>query len=189
MMVDAVADGALMRKDRDEAYELLEEMASNDYQWQTERATSEKVVGMHGPNDITAIHVQLASLTKQVRALNQQQQPSEMNTSLETIMEQLATTMHAFMVNTETKIENHKSLIRKQASSIHNQEVQVGQISNLLSARTQGSLPSNTDKIPKEQVHVIILRSGKQLKQVQKESSKIIHQKDIGEEAEDSQRK
>ena len=43
MMVDAVTGGALMRKDRDEAYELLEEMASNDYQWQTEKATPEKV--------------------------------------------------------------------------------------------------------------------------------------------------
>ena len=41
-------------------------MASNDYQWQTEKATSEKVTGMYGPNDITIIHVQLALLTKQV---------------------------------------------------------------------------------------------------------------------------
>ena len=54
-------------------YKLLEEMTSNDYQWQTERVTSKKIVGMHGPNDITTIHVQLASLTKQVGALNQQQ--------------------------------------------------------------------------------------------------------------------
>jgi len=43
MMVDVAVSGALMRKDRDEAYELLEEMASNDYQRQTERATSKKV--------------------------------------------------------------------------------------------------------------------------------------------------
>ena len=30
IVVDATADGALMRKDRDEAYNLMEEMASND---------------------------------------------------------------------------------------------------------------------------------------------------------------
>ena len=59
----------------------------------------------------------------------------------------------------------------------------MGQIASLLSARTQESLPSNTDKILKEQVHAITLRSGKQLEQVQKESSEIVHQKDIGEEA------
>ena len=44
-------------------------------------------------------------------------------------------------------------------------------------------------EIPKEQVHVIALRSEKQLEHVQKESSEIVHQKDIGEEVEDNQRK
>ena len=43
MMVDAAAGGVLMRKNRDEAYELLEEIASNDYQWQTEKVKQEKV--------------------------------------------------------------------------------------------------------------------------------------------------
>ena len=70
------------------------------------------------------------------------------------------------MANTETKIENQEALIINQASSICNQEVQVGQIANILSTRAQGSLPSNTDKISKEQVHANILRSGKQLEQV-----------------------
>ena len=88
-------------------------------------------------------------------------------------MEQLATTMHAFIADTEIKIVNQETLIRNQASSIHNLEVQVGQNASLLSARAQGSLPSNTDKISKEQVHAITLRSGKQLEQV--------HQKDIEE--------
>jgi len=86
MMVDVTTGGALMRKNRDEAYELLEEMASNDYQWQAKKATSEKVVGMHGPNDITTIHAQLASLTNQMGALNHQQHPppQEKKSSLET---------------------------------------------------------------------------------------------------------
>jgi len=60
MMIDAAASGALMRKDRDKIYEQLEEMASNDYQWQLERVTPKKVAGMHGPNDIATIHIQLA---------------------------------------------------------------------------------------------------------------------------------
>ena len=90
-------------------------------------------------------------------------------------MEQLATTMHAFMADTEIKIVNQETLIRNQVASIHNLKVQVGQIASLLSARAQGSLPSNIDKIPKEQVHAISLRSGKQLEQVQKESSEMVH--------------
>jgi len=79
--------------------------------------------------------------------------------------------MYAFTAGTEIKIENQEALIRNQASSIHKLEVQVGQIASLLSARVQGSLPSNINKIPKEQVHAITLRSRKQLELVQKESS------------------
>ena len=146
---------------------------------------------MHELNDITTIHVQLTSLTNQLGAINHQHHPSsqEKKTNLEIVMEQLATTMHAIMADTEIKIENQEALIRNQASSIHNLEVQVGQNASLLFARAQGSLPSNIDKISKEQVHVIILRSGKQSEQVQKEFSKIVHQKDIKEETEDNRRK
>ena len=126
MMIDAAAGGALIGKDRDKAYKLLEEMASNNYQWQTERETPKKAANMQGPNDITTIHVQLASLTKQVGALNKQQQPPpKKKSSLETVMEQFTITMHAFMVNTETKTENQEALIKNQATSIHNLEVQV----------------------------------------------------------------
>ena len=74
---------------------------------------------MHGPNDITRIHVHLASLTKQVGALNQQQPPSEKKTSLETIMKQLVITtkscmaqIRSFMTETKTKIENQETLIK-----------------------------------------------------------------------------
>ena len=41
-MVDAAAGGALMSKTHEAAYELLEELASNNYQWPTERAMPRK---------------------------------------------------------------------------------------------------------------------------------------------------
>ena len=100
--------------------------------------------------------------------------------SLETVMEQLAKYTHAFMTATIFHLEA-KMNFKNQAASIHNLEVQIGKIASMLSARTQGSLPSNTKKNPKEQVHAITLRSGKQLEQIQKPSTGIIHQKDIGE--------
>ena len=53
MVVDATVGGALMGKNRDEAYELLEEMASNDFQWQAEKKTLKKVASMHGLDAIT----------------------------------------------------------------------------------------------------------------------------------------
>ena len=75
---------------------------------------------MHGPNDIITIHIQLASLTNQVGALNQQQpRPLEKKMSLEAIMKQLITTTKAFMAQTksfmtenETKIENQEAFIK-----------------------------------------------------------------------------
>ena len=44
MMIYAVAGGALMEKPYNEAYELLEEMTSNDFQWQ-EKKVMEKGCG------------------------------------------------------------------------------------------------------------------------------------------------
>lgn len=38
-MIDAATGGALMSKTHDEAYTLLEEMASNNYQWPSDRST------------------------------------------------------------------------------------------------------------------------------------------------------
>jgi len=43
IIIDATIGGALMGNERDEAYELLEEMASNSYQWQLDRIMSRQV--------------------------------------------------------------------------------------------------------------------------------------------------
>ena len=51
-------------------------------------------------------------------------------------------------------------MFKNHSSSIHNLEIQVGQLANSLSIRNQGSLPSNTEKNPKEQLKAITLRSG-----------------------------
>jgi len=59
MIIDATAGGALVGKERDEAYELLEEMASNSYQWQSDRAMPRKAVGVHEIDAISAIHANL----------------------------------------------------------------------------------------------------------------------------------
>ena len=45
-LVDASAGGALMKKTINEAYEQLEDMATNSYQWPKERLASKKVAGV-----------------------------------------------------------------------------------------------------------------------------------------------
>ena len=52
-------------------------------------------------------------------------------------------------------------VIQKNSASIHNFEVQIGQLSSMLKERTAGTLPSNTVTNPKEHVKAISLRSGR----------------------------
>ena len=46
-LLDALAGGVLMRKSEDEAYQLLENMAINNCQWPSEKATPKKSTGMY----------------------------------------------------------------------------------------------------------------------------------------------
>ncbi|XP_062099705.1 uncharacterized protein LOC133805537 [Humulus lupulus] len=67
-IIDAAAGGAFMSKSANEAYELLKEMATNNYQWPSERAGSNnKVAGVHELDAITTLTAQVASLTKQLQ--------------------------------------------------------------------------------------------------------------------------
>ena len=43
--IDAVAGGTLMSKIKDEAYNLIEEMTLNNFQWSAERAKPRRVGG------------------------------------------------------------------------------------------------------------------------------------------------
>ncbi|KAL5583639.1 hypothetical protein UlMin_016081 [Ulmus minor] len=70
-IVDAASNGALMSKTYNEAYALLERMASNNYQWPTERVPAgRRVAGVHEVSEITSLTAQIASL---VNTLNNQQ--------------------------------------------------------------------------------------------------------------------
>jgi len=78
--------------------------------------------------------------------------------SLEETVQQLAVSTQSFMTSTDTNLKN-------QAMTIHNLEVQARQMASLLYKGMQGSLPSNTKKNLKEQVHAITLKSGRVLEQ------------------------
>ncbi|KAL5555381.1 hypothetical protein UlMin_037617 [Ulmus minor] len=82
-----------------------------------------------------------------------------------------------FVQDTAGFIEETRANFRNQGASIHNLEHQVGKISKLLAARSQGVLPSDTDTNPKEHVKAISLRSEKELespKQVGQQRSPVV---------------
>ena len=69
-MVDAVVGGALMSKTHEAAYELLEELVSNNYQWPIEKAMLRKTVGVLELDSITSLAAQMATLSQQLGKMN-----------------------------------------------------------------------------------------------------------------------
>ncbi|KAF5458894.1 hypothetical protein F2P56_022888 [Juglans regia] len=74
-IVDAAFGGTLMSKTAEGATYLLEEMASNNYQWPTERTMTMKVLGIHKLEPLAALSVQVATLSHQISALTTQKIP------------------------------------------------------------------------------------------------------------------
>ncbi|XP_010247916.1 PREDICTED: uncharacterized protein LOC104590859 [Nelumbo nucifera] len=71
--------------------------------------------------------------------------------------------MTKFIASAETRFQN-------QEASIKNLETQVGQLAQMISSRVQGTLPSNTEANPREQVQAITLSRGKELQEVEKKA-------------------
>ncbi|XP_062080535.1 uncharacterized protein LOC133785303 [Humulus lupulus] len=69
-IIDAAAGGAFMSKSANKAYDLLKEMAMNNYQWPTERQITKKVAGMIELDAISMLIAQVASLMKQLQQNN-----------------------------------------------------------------------------------------------------------------------
>ncbi|KAH9681318.1 hypothetical protein KPL71_026936 [Citrus sinensis] len=70
LMVDASANGALLLKSYTEAYEILEKIANNNYQWPSARQpTTRGSAGVHNIDAITALSAQVTSLTNMVKAM------------------------------------------------------------------------------------------------------------------------
>ena len=54
-MIDAAAGGTINNKTPEEAYEFIEEMSLNNYQWQVMRTKPTKIVGIYNVDSITML--------------------------------------------------------------------------------------------------------------------------------------
>ncbi|PPS16582.1 hypothetical protein GOBAR_AA03994 [Gossypium barbadense] len=63
-----------------------------------------------------------------------------------------------FIMVLETHFQNTKTALKNQQASIQGLETQIGQLSKLISERPQGSLPSNTESNPREQLNAITIQ-------------------------------
>ena len=73
-------------------------------------------------------------------------------------MDEMLTTMKSWMSMNDTKFQNHEAAIR-------NLETPLGNLANMIADRPQGSLPSNTERNPREYAKAITL-SGTELPEV-----------------------
>ena len=68
-MVDATTGGSLMRMTPDDAYQLLDDMANNAFNWQSERA-NRKPNGIHRIDTLSSLSAQMEFLNKKMDGLN-----------------------------------------------------------------------------------------------------------------------
>ncbi|XP_073294485.1 uncharacterized protein [Primulina huaijiensis] len=69
-IVDAAAGGTIFSKSPDQAYDLLEQMTINSYQWPSERSGVKKTAGVYAIDPITSLTAQVSALTTQIAAMN-----------------------------------------------------------------------------------------------------------------------
>ena len=62
--IDVMAGGTLMSKTEDKAYNLIEEMSLNNFQWSTERTQPKRVGGKHGANAISSLSTKVDAVTQ-----------------------------------------------------------------------------------------------------------------------------
>ena len=69
-MVDTSAIGALLSMSYNEAYEILERIANNNYKWpSTKEAAARGAEGIHNVDALTVLSAQVTSLTNMVKVV------------------------------------------------------------------------------------------------------------------------
>ncbi|XP_073046163.1 uncharacterized protein [Primulina eburnea] len=136
--VDAAAGGTIFAKSPEQAYDLLEQMTTNSYQWPSERAGVKRTAGVYAVDPITSLTAQVSALTTQIAAMNKVSTSDIEGPSM--VTEELSTPEEAQYINNRN--QGGYGGYRDQ---------------------NKGQFPSNTEVNPKEQCKAVTMRSGKDL--------------------------
>ncbi|WRX27887.1 Retrotransposon gag domain - like 10 [Theobroma cacao] len=189
-IIDVGGGGALMSKNAADAYNLLEEMASNNYQWLLERSGSRKAVGTYEIDAMSNLAKQVAALSKKIDTMgvhavqnsicemcgdghSNDLWPSNSNLNVPpSFQQQSRPPIPEKKSQVEELILQYMSktnaIIQSYGASLRNLETQMGQLANSINSRPQGALPSDTQVNPKGKKHcnAVTLRSGKEVGEV-----------------------
>jgi len=69
-VIDAATGGTLMSKKEEEAYNLIKDMALNNYQWSSERGQPKWVGGKYNIDALTLLTAKIDAMTQKLDKLN-----------------------------------------------------------------------------------------------------------------------
>ncbi|KAG9453456.1 hypothetical protein H6P81_006360 [Aristolochia fimbriata] len=185
-LIDVAAGGTMNKKTPNEVYELIEEMASNmcnDPYSNTYNPgwRSHPNFSWSNNNNQQSSSQQPNAQTRPPPGFQRAAQEQEQKVSFKDIVSK-------FLANQEKRDARTESRFQTRETSIENLKIQMGQLVNVISGRNQGTLSSNSETNPKEQIKAITLRSGKVLEgktQPQMEEDKPNQQQDKEREEQD----
>ncbi|KAL0428667.1 UNVERIFIED_CONTAM: hypothetical protein Slati_3041500 [Sesamum latifolium] len=174
--IDAAAGGTIMKKLPLEAFNIIDEIATNLYSYGQEKA-DKRPAGIHSIDAISALSAQMTALTQIVNNLGRQcgmvhqwdlvvhvqgpprhhqprqvELPQEKKSNIEDVLSK-------FITAADTRFQSQDARLQSQEASIRNIEVQIGQLVSIVSGRKEGQLPSDTEKNSREQVNAIFVRN------------------------------
>ncbi|KAG8472953.1 hypothetical protein CXB51_035041 [Gossypium anomalum] len=208
-MIDAAIGGTINNKTPEAAYEFIEEMSLNNYQWQVMRIKPTKTAGVYSVNAVHlvmkcdsnggGVHTEYQPFNstteeEQVHYMGNNNPRSQNNPYSNTYhtgwgnhpnfswggqgnqrpqnlsgfqqppyqpekKPNLEEMLSKFILVSETCFQNTDTALKNQQASIQGLETQIGQLSKLISEQQQGSLPSNTEPNPREQLNAINIRN------------------------------
>ncbi|XP_022891701.1 uncharacterized protein LOC111406521 [Olea europaea var. sylvestris] len=148
-IVDASAGGSILTIEVDDAHNLFERIAENQANWLTDREAPRKAARLHNVDAVTALATQMEVITKKLDTLTQSvhmvQHPAH------NYQRQNGSYPYNYHPGLN-KYPNYLWVDNPDQASKHNIENQVGQIAATLANRPQGTLPSDREKNPREQV-------------------------------------
>ncbi|XP_073041995.1 uncharacterized protein [Primulina eburnea] len=163
--VDAAAGGTIFSKTPDEAYELLEQMTINSYQWPSERSGVQRTAGVYAVDPITSLTAQVSALTAQIAAMNKPGQ-STSDVALVIAAEELVVEEAQYINNrgyggyrvgtfvaesgkrmsrTESRLDSLETHMASIGATLKILESQVGQITKQLTSQPSGAVQKNAD--------------------------------------------
>ncbi|XP_075486399.1 uncharacterized protein LOC142526010 [Primulina tabacum] len=179
--VDAAAGGTIFAKSPEQAYDLLEQMTINSYQWPSERAgVSALTTQLAAMNKVSTAETEGPSIVAEEQSRPEEAQnhenlsyannknvlnpPPGFNTSngegkpsFEDLVGTFVSESGKRMARTESRLDNLETHMTNIGASLKILESQVGQITKQLTSQPSGALPSTADPNMK-QVNAIFIQ-------------------------------